>query len=94
MSVIATAPHPSRRRFGDLSTGVKILTAVGLASLVALTVGLVGLMALSKASSAARRIYSRNLARRRHHREVRQGLHRRHGRVPRRGGAVPGGTGR
>ncbi|WP_203810595.1 MCP four helix bundle domain-containing protein, partial [Actinoplanes couchii] len=50
-----------RPRFSDLSTRVKILTAVGLASLVAISVGIAGLMALSSVSNSARRIYSRNL---------------------------------
>ncbi|MEV6596119.1 methyl-accepting chemotaxis protein [Actinoplanes sp. NPDC051346] len=49
------------RRFGDLPTGVKILTAVGTAAVVALTVGLVGMQALAGVSESAQRIYSRNV---------------------------------
>ncbi|RSM74187.1 methyl-accepting chemotaxis protein [Actinoplanes sp. ATCC 53533] len=64
MSSIATnaGPVTKRRFFADLSVNVKILGAVGVAGLVALTVGLVGLHALSKASDSAQNIYHRNVA--------------------------------
>ncbi|AGZ44070.1 methyl-accepting chemotaxis protein [Actinoplanes friuliensis] len=51
-----------RRSFVDLSVNVKILVAVTMAAVVALAVGIVGLMALSRASAAAQLIYQSNLA--------------------------------
>lgn len=56
------APKGERRSFADLSVNVKILTAVGLAGLVGLIVGITGLRALSESSAAAQKIYSSNLA--------------------------------
>jgi len=58
-----TAVGPHRRAFfADLSVSVKVLTAVAAAALVALAVGIVGLVALSKASGSAQLIYRSNLA--------------------------------
>ncbi|WP_430790129.1 methyl-accepting chemotaxis protein [Actinoplanes sp. G11-F43] len=48
--------------WADLSVNIKILVAIGVAALVALVVGLLGLSALSDASAAAQRIYAGNLA--------------------------------
>jgi len=59
-SVHAT-PAPRRRFLGDLSVRTKILAAVGMAALVAVIVGVVGLIALQQASAAAQRMYSKNL---------------------------------
>src|SRR3954470_23754663 len=50
-----------RRFFADLSINTKILAAVTIAVLVALTVGLVGLHALSGASASAQQIYRSNV---------------------------------
>ena len=55
-------PVGTRRFFADLSVNIKILTAVVIGVLVAITVGIVGLRALSTASEAAQVIYSTNLA--------------------------------
>ena len=57
----ANAPAQERRTFADLSVRVKILTAVAVAALVALIVGVTGLRALSKASESAQVIYRNNL---------------------------------
>ena len=56
-------PKTQARRsvFADLSVNVKILAAVGLAAMVALVVGVTGLLALSRASSSADLIYSSNV---------------------------------
>jgi methyl-accepting chemotaxis protein len=54
--------QPQRNLFADLSVNVKILATVGLAALVALIVGVTGLLALSQASSSAQLIYSSNVA--------------------------------
>ncbi|MEU8238125.1 methyl-accepting chemotaxis protein [Actinoplanes missouriensis] len=53
--------NPGTRRFADLSVRVKILTAIGVATLVALVVGLVTLLALNKAADAAQAIYDNNV---------------------------------
>jgi methyl-accepting chemotaxis protein len=50
-----------RRFFADLSVNTKILTAITIAVLVALTVGVAGLRALSGASASAQQIYSSNV---------------------------------
>jgi methyl-accepting chemotaxis protein len=52
----------SRRSFADLSINVKMLVAVAAAAVVALAIGVLGLVALSKASTAAQQIYQNNLA--------------------------------
>src|SRR4051794_40483310 len=57
----ANAPAAGRAFFADLSVRVKILAAVGVAALVALIVGIAGLLALGKASDAAELIYRDNL---------------------------------
>ncbi|MFI1988954.1 methyl-accepting chemotaxis protein [Actinoplanes sp. NPDC020271] len=51
-----------RRLFGDLSVRTKILTAIVTASLVALVVGLVTLVALKRAADSAQAIYDNNVA--------------------------------
>jgi methyl-accepting chemotaxis protein len=56
-----TVAH-GRRSFADLSVNIKILMAVGLAALVALLVGVLGLSALSDASGSAQLIYRSNVA--------------------------------
>ncbi|GAA1634562.1 methyl-accepting chemotaxis protein [Actinoplanes couchii] len=48
--------------WADLSVNIKILVSIGVAAVVALVVGLLGLSALSEASAAAQRIYGSNLA--------------------------------
>jgi methyl-accepting chemotaxis protein len=58
----STAPAGRRHFFADLSVNIKILVAIGVAAVVALVVGLVGLSALGKASSSAGLIYSSNVA--------------------------------
>jgi methyl-accepting chemotaxis protein len=55
-----TVPR-GRRSLADVSVNIKILAAVGVASLVALAVGVVGLHALSESSAAAQKIYHSNL---------------------------------
>ena len=54
-------PAPTRHFFADLTVNIKILTAVSIAVLVALIVGIVGLRALSAASTSAQVIYSSNV---------------------------------
>jgi methyl-accepting chemotaxis protein len=63
MSTIAgtTAPVGKRRFFADLSVNAKILTAVAIAVLIALTVGIMGLRALSRTSASAQQIYASNV---------------------------------
>ena len=51
-----------RRSLADLSVRIKVLSAVFIAVLVAVAVGVLGLQALSQASASAQRIYSDNLA--------------------------------
>jgi methyl-accepting chemotaxis protein len=51
-----------RSPFADLSVNAKITAAVGVASLVALVVGVTGLISLGKASASAQLIYHRNVA--------------------------------
>ena len=51
-----------RFSFADLRVNTKILVAVAVAGVVALAVGVTGLVALSRASSSAQKIYSGNLA--------------------------------
>ncbi|MFI5895041.1 methyl-accepting chemotaxis protein [Actinoplanes sp. NPDC051513] len=63
MSLSAGAGAVSRRRsFADLGVRVKVLAAVGTAALVALIVGVLGLMSLAGASDSAQLIYSSNVA--------------------------------
>jgi methyl-accepting chemotaxis protein len=67
MSVLAltepvTAAGVRRRSFDDLSVSVKVLAAVSAAALVALVVGIMGLVALSNVSASARLIYQSNVA--------------------------------
>jgi methyl-accepting chemotaxis protein len=50
-----------RLSFADLSVNVKVLAAVGTAALVALIVGVLGLLALDAASNSAQRIYRSNV---------------------------------
>jgi methyl-accepting chemotaxis protein len=52
----------TRLSFADLSVSVKVLAAVATAALVALTVGIVGLLSLRDASNAAQLISSSNVA--------------------------------
>jgi len=60
---VAVAPGArGRRSWADLSVNLKILTAVALAALVALLVGVLGLSALGQASGSAQQIYRSNLA--------------------------------
>ncbi|MGX6607595.1 methyl-accepting chemotaxis protein [Micromonosporaceae bacterium Da 78-11] len=54
-------PVRARRSFADLGVNIKILTAVSIAVLVAVIVGVVGLRALSSASSSAQKISSSNV---------------------------------
>jgi len=64
MDAVATAELDEARRFSfaDLSVNAKISAAVGLAALVALVVGVTGLLALGKASNSAQLIYTSNVA--------------------------------
>src|SRR4051794_18206451 len=55
----ARARRPS---FADLSVSVKVLAAVGTAALVALTIGILGLLSLRDASNSAQLIYRSNVA--------------------------------
>ena len=55
-------PVQTRHFFADLKVNVKILTAVSIAVLVAIIVGIVGLRSLSSASAAAQQISSSNVA--------------------------------
>ena len=57
------AELPSRRApFGDLSVSVKVIAAVVTAAVVALIVGVVGLVSLAKTSNSAQLIYRSNVA--------------------------------
>ncbi|WP_433305939.1 methyl-accepting chemotaxis protein [Actinoplanes sp. CA-030573] len=56
---VAGARRPS---FADLSVSIKVLAAVGLAAVVALVVGIMGLTSLRGASNSAQLIYSSNVA--------------------------------
>ena len=58
----AATARRGRPSFADLSVNVKILSAVVLAGLVALTVGITGLRSLSQSSAAAQKIYASNVA--------------------------------
>jgi methyl-accepting chemotaxis protein len=58
----SAAPVRTRPSFADLKVNVKILTAISIAVLVALIVGITGLRALSAASGSAQVIYSSNVA--------------------------------
>ena len=64
MDTVATAELDRARRssFADLSVNAKISAAVGVASLVALVVGVTGLISLGKASASAQLIYRSNVA--------------------------------
>ncbi|KUL31721.1 chemotaxis protein [Actinoplanes awajinensis subsp. mycoplanecinus] len=57
-----TGTAPRRLSFADLSVSVKVLTAVGTAALVALIVGILGLLSLRDASAAAQLISRSNVA--------------------------------
>ncbi|GAA0793883.1 methyl-accepting chemotaxis protein [Spirilliplanes yamanashiensis] len=57
-----SVPTRGRWSFRDLGVSAKILTAVAIAAVVALAVGLTGLVALSSVSDAAQRIYASNVA--------------------------------
>jgi methyl-accepting chemotaxis protein len=59
---IGTGTGPRRPSFGDLSVSVKVLTAVGTAALVALIVGILGLLSLRDVSNAAQLISRSNVA--------------------------------
>jgi methyl-accepting chemotaxis protein len=61
---IGTRVEPRTRRasFGDLGVTTKILAAVGAAAVVALAVGLIGLVSLANASDSAQLIYHSNVA--------------------------------
>jgi methyl-accepting chemotaxis protein len=59
---VAITKTRGRRSLADLSVNVKILTAVAVAGLIALLIGVLGLSALSQASESAQRIYHNNLA--------------------------------
>ena len=54
--------RPARRGIADLSVRTKILAAVGVALLVALVVGVVGLRALGASSASAERIFTSNVS--------------------------------
>ena len=54
-------PAPSRAWWGDLSVRTKVLAAVVLTALVGVTVGLLGLSALSTSSSGAQLMYDDNV---------------------------------
>ncbi|MCO8274240.1 methyl-accepting chemotaxis protein [Actinoplanes sp. TRM 88003] len=58
---IAAAPR-GRRSFDDLGVSVKVLSAVAVAALVALIVGIMGLIALQNASASAQLIYESNVS--------------------------------
>jgi methyl-accepting chemotaxis protein len=62
MATVARGGTPTglRRFLADLSVNSKILTTIGIAVLVGIIVGLVGLRALSVASGSAQSIYSSN----------------------------------
>ncbi|WP_127507608.1 methyl-accepting chemotaxis protein [Actinoplanes solisilvae] len=67
MSVLAlNEPIPAarvgRRSLDDLGVSAKVLAAVGAAAIVALVVGITGLVALSHASASAQLIYTSNVA--------------------------------
>lgn len=64
MSTIAvpSAPTAGRRSFANLGVGPKILAAISVAVLVGAVVGVLGLQALSRASSSAQGIYTNNVA--------------------------------
>jgi methyl-accepting chemotaxis protein len=57
----ASSPARGRFSFADLRVNTKILTAVAVAGIVALAVGVTGLVALGRASGSAQRIYGANL---------------------------------
>ena len=68
MSSVVLAGRPAletrtrRASFADLSVNVKVIAAVTVAALVALTVGIIGLVSLSQASNSAQLIYTSSLA--------------------------------
>lgn len=59
---MTAAPSGGRRSFTDVGVDIKILTAVRLAALVALAVGIVGLLALGDTRHSAQRVYGSNVA--------------------------------
>jgi len=61
-AVTAELDQVRRFSFADLSVSAKITGAVGLAALVALVVGVTGLISLGKASNSAQLIYTSNVA--------------------------------
>ena len=62
VAILAATPVRRWRFFADLSVKIKILATVGIAALVAVVVGIVGLLALHKASDAAQHMYTDNVA--------------------------------
>ena len=63
VGVVPVAPPAGgRRSLADLSVNIKILAAVGLAAVIALLVGLLGLSALGATSDSAQLIYRSNVA--------------------------------
>jgi methyl-accepting chemotaxis protein len=62
ISGTSIAARPRRASFADLSVNVKVLLAVVTAAVVALIVGIAGLMSLSGASDSAQLIYQSNVA--------------------------------
>src|SRR4051812_20071539 len=62
VAAVPTTHVEGRRFFSDLSVKIKILAAVGVASLVALIVGVVGLLALQNANTAAQGMYTGSVA--------------------------------
>jgi methyl-accepting chemotaxis protein len=63
-TTVVTGGGPAEKRhfFADLGVNTKILTAITIAVLVAIAVGITGLSALGGASASAQRIYSNNVA--------------------------------
>ncbi|WP_250008617.1 methyl-accepting chemotaxis protein [Actinoplanes sp. M2I2] len=57
-----SATRAGRRSFDDLGVSVKVLAAVSAAALVALVVGIMGLVALGNASDSAQVIYTSNVS--------------------------------
>src|SRR5690349_2266659 len=57
----STKPARERRSFADLSVNVKVLSAVSIAAVVALFVGVNGIRSLSDASDSAQQLYANNV---------------------------------
>jgi methyl-accepting chemotaxis protein len=62
LSASTDAPVGGRRSIADLGVNFKILAAVSVAGVVALTVGIVGLQALGRANDSAQHIYRSNVS--------------------------------